>query len=115
MPEAQKAERVKHIVEAAIAGATVDLDAPGERVRFVPEQLEAVASLYHDAATHERVLEAARTCLEDAVMALSPSSSEPPDWHDSLAALALLDRLEGTVGSAPAAERGSPDGPTGGR
>ena len=91
------AERVQHVVHTAIADATVDLEAPaGERVRFVPEHLQAVAALRRRADTRERVVEITRQRLDAAIMALDPATAEPGDWHDVQAALALLNRLEGT-------------------
>lgn len=91
------AQRVEHLVDMTIAAATVDLEAPaGQRVRFVPEQLEAVAALRRGADTRERVMEITRGRLDAAIMALDPAGAEPGDWHDVQAALALLKRLEGT-------------------
>jgi hypothetical protein len=91
------AERAEHLVDMTIAAATVDLEASaGERVRFVPEQLEAVATLRRDAQTRERVMEITRQRLDAAIMALDPATAEPGDWHDVQAALALLNHLEST-------------------
>jgi len=102
------AERVEDDVDVTIAAATVDLEAPaGERVRFVPGRLDAVATLYQSAATRERVLEVTRQRLDAAIMALEPAAQGPGDWHDPHAALALLNRLEGIRDRSGAPERGS--------
>lgn len=90
------AERVDQAIAAAIDDAIVDLEAPaGERVRFDPDRLAAVAALYGDDETRNRVIAVLRARLSEAVLALEPSVAEPPDWHDAHAAQALLSRVQG--------------------
>jgi hypothetical protein len=93
------AERVDDVVDTAIAGAVVDLEAPvGERVRFDPRQLDAVLELGRDGAVRDEVVAVLRGRLSRAIMAMEPSAAEPVDWHDAQAAQALLNRVEATPG-----------------
>ena len=89
------AERVDQAIAEAIAEAIVDLEAPpGERIRFDPDQLAAVAALYRDDATRNRVLSVLRSRVSEAILAMEPAAAQPPDWHDAQAAQALLSRVQ---------------------
>lgn len=88
-------ERVERAVDVTIAAATVDVEAPaGERVRFVPEHLAVVSALCRTASDRDRVIAITRTRMNAAVMALEPDAAAAVEWHDALAALALLQHLE---------------------
>lgn len=88
-------ERVERAVADAIAHAIVDLEASaGERVRFDPDELEAVRALYRDSSSRDAVLAILRLRLRAAILAMEPAAAQPPDWHDAQAAQALLSRVQ---------------------
>ena len=88
-------ERVEQAVDVTIAAAKVDVEAPaGERVQFVPEHLAVVSALCRTDSARNQVIDLTRTRMTAAVMALEPDASEAVEWHDALAALALLQHLE---------------------
>lgn len=93
------AERVDQAIVAtiddAIDEAIVDLEAPaGERVRFDPAQLAAVAALYRDDATRPRVVAALRARLSAAILAIEAAVVQDEDWHDAQATQALLSLVQ---------------------
>lgn len=78
-------------IATALAGARVNLQNPiEERVGFEPAQLDVVARLFREQSTREPTLDAARAALHEAVDAL--------DLSRSVAALALVNRLEAQTG-----------------
>ena len=88
-------EQVQHAVDAAIATATVDLEAPaGERVRFAPGPLETVLALCTDECPRETVLTVLRQRLSTSILAME-SEGIDPDWHVAQAAQGLLTQIEG--------------------
>ncbi|RYV50083.1 hypothetical protein [Pengzhenrongella frigida] len=88
-------ESVDRVVDAAIASASVDLEAPaGARVRFEPDALESVRALGGDEPTRARVLAVLRQRLSTAILSMEPVDAEP-DWHDAQAAQGLLSWVEG--------------------
>ena len=87
-------ERVDDVVDGAIAGAVVDLEAlVGQRVRFDPAHLAAVAELCRDDGGRELVVAALRARLTAALLAMEATTAEPVDWHDAQAAQGLLSRV----------------------
>jgi hypothetical protein len=98
--EREVTEQVEQAVDAAIATATVDLEArAGERVRFAPAPLEAVLALSVDESTRVHVLMVLRHRLSASVLAMEPEGVDP-DWHDAQAALGLLTQVEGATDGA---------------
>lgn len=88
-------DHVTRAVDAAVFGAAVDLSASlAERVRFVPEQLEAVAGVFKQLATRERTIEAVEARLQSDLRAAT--SETDPAWLHALAAHALAHRLGAT-------------------
>lgn len=91
------AEQVERVIDAAVASAVVDLEAPpGERVRFGTGAVEAVAALARDMSARAQVLAVLRERLSVAILAMEQMGIDT-DWHDAQATQALLSLVEGTT------------------
>jgi hypothetical protein len=95
--------QVERAVDTAIAGATLDMEAPeGEQVAFVPAQLEVVVRLYRARATRDKTLAVINARLAAAFKAYRAAATREggattdPAVHDAFAAWTLQERLKGT-------------------